>query len=103
MTLIFVPKDAAALALGANKLATKIAAEAKARGQTIEIVRTGSRGAFFLEPLIEVATPQGRIGYGPVSAGDVASLFDAGVLSGGGHSLRIGKPEGEPVSKSPHR
>jgi formate dehydrogenase iron-sulfur subunit len=103
MTLIFVPKDAAALALGANKLAAKIAAEAKARGQTIEIVRTGSRGAFFLEPLIEVATPQGRIGYGPVSAGDVASLFDAGFLSGGGHPLRIGQPEEHPFLKGQTR
>jgi formate dehydrogenase iron-sulfur subunit len=93
MTRISVPKDAAALALGANKLAAKIAAEAKARGQTIDIVRTGSRGAFFLEPLVEVETPQGQIGYGPASAADVPSLFDAGFLSGGAHPLRIGKPE----------
>jgi len=93
MTRIFVPKDAAALALGANKLAAKIAAEAKARGQAVEIVRTGSRGAFFLEPLVEVETPQGRIGYGPASVAEVPSLFDAGFLSGGAHPLRIGRPE----------
>jgi formate dehydrogenase iron-sulfur subunit len=93
MTRIFVPKDAAALALGANKLAAKIAAEAKARGQAVDIVRTGSRGALFLEPLVEVETPQGRIGYGPASAADVPSLFDAGFLAGGAHPLRIGKPE----------
>jgi formate dehydrogenase iron-sulfur subunit len=51
---------------------------------------------FFLEPLIEVETAQGRIGYGPVSASRVASLFDAGLLTGGAHSLRIGKPEEHP-------
>jgi len=96
MTRIFVPKDAAALALGANKVAANIAAEGRARGQNLEIIRTGSRGAFFLEPLVEVETQQGRIGYGPVSAADVASLFDSGFSSGGAHKLKIGKPEDHP-------
>ncbi len=96
MTRIFVPKDAAALALGADKVAARIAAEARARGQNVEIVRTGSRGAFFLEPLVEAETAQGRTGYGPVSPADVASLFDAGFLSGGAHRLKIGKPEEHP-------
>jgi hypothetical protein len=71
MTRIFVPKDAAALAVGADKVAARIAAEAHARGLPVEIIRTGSRGMFFLEPLIEVETAQGRIGYGPVSASGI--------------------------------
>ena len=96
MTRIFVPKDAAALAVGADKVAARIAAEARARALPVEIVRTGSRGMFFLEPLIEVETAHGRIGYGPVSASDIASLFDAGLLTGGAHALRIGKPEDHP-------
>ena len=96
MTRIFIPKDVAALAVGANKVAERVAAEARGRGLTIEIVRTGSRGLFFLEPLIEVETAQGRIGYGPVSAADVASLFDAGFVTGGAQALRIGKPEDHP-------
>jgi formate dehydrogenase iron-sulfur subunit len=96
MTRIFIPQDVAALAVGANKVAAKIAAEAHARGVAVEIVRTGSRGMLFLEPLIEVETPQGRIGYGPVAAADVASLFDAGLVTGGTHALRIGKPEDHP-------
>ncbi|HZM07342.1 MAG TPA: formate dehydrogenase, partial [Methylocella sp.] len=96
MTRIFVPQDVAALAVGANKVAAKIVAEARARGVAVEIVRTGSRGMLFLEPLIEVETPQGRIGYGPVVAADVASLFDAGLVNGGAHALRIGKPEDHP-------
>jgi formate dehydrogenase iron-sulfur subunit len=96
MTRLFVPKDVAALALGANKVAAEITAEARARNLTVEIVRTGSRGMLFLEPLIEVETAQGRIGYGPVSPSDVASLFEAGWLTGGAHPLRAGKPEEHP-------
>jgi formate dehydrogenase iron-sulfur subunit len=96
MTHIFVPKDAAALAAGANKVAAKIAGEAHTRGLPVEIIRTGSRGMVFLEPLIEVETPQGRIGYGPVSAPDVVSLFEASFLNGGPHPQRVGKPEDHP-------
>ena len=59
MTRIFIPQDVAALAVGANKVAAKIAAEARARGLPIEIIRTGSRGMLFLEPLIEVETARG--------------------------------------------
>ena len=96
MTRIFVSKDAAALALGADKVAVKIAAEAQARGAAVEIIRTGSRGMVFLEPLVEVETPAGRIGYGHVKASDVASLFDAGFTAGGAHALGIGKTEDQP-------
>ncbi|HUB62859.1 MAG TPA: NADH-quinone oxidoreductase subunit NuoF [Methylocella sp.] len=96
MTRLFIPQDVAALAVGANKVAAKIAAEARARGLSIEIIRTGSRGMLFLEPLIEVETAEGRIAYGPVAAADVVSLFDAGLVTGGAHPLRIGKPEDHP-------
>jgi len=96
MTRLFVPQDVAALAMGANRVVACLKVEAGARGMPIEIIRTGSRGLFFLEPLIEVETPEGRIGYGPVSAGDVASLFAANFLIGGAHPLRIGKPEEHP-------
>ena len=67
-----------------------------ARGAQIEIIRTGSRGMIFLEPLVEVETAAGRVGYGPVKASDVASLFDAGFLSGGAHALGIGKTDEHP-------
>ena len=93
---IFVPDDVAALALGADKVARAIAAEADKRGVEIQIVRNGSRGMAWLEPLVEVQTAFGRIGYGPVSAADVAVLFEAGFLDGGAHPLRIGKPEEHP-------
>ncbi len=86
-TRIHIPRDAASLALGADEVAAALA------GPDVEIIRTGSRGLFWLEPMIEVATPQGRIAYGPVSAADVPGLRAAGLLQGGAHPLRLGPPE----------
>ncbi|MGC1109523.1 MAG: NADH-quinone oxidoreductase subunit NuoF [Methylovirgula sp.] len=96
MTRVFVPKDAAALAVGADKIAKRIGEIASERGEKVTLVRTGSRGMFFLEPLVEVETEAGRIAYGPVTPRDVASLFDADFLAGGAHPLRIGRPEEHP-------
>jgi len=96
MTRVFIPKDVAALAVGANKVAKAIGDIAAARGKPVSIVRTGSRGMLFLEPLVEVETDAGRIAYGPVMASDVVSLFDADFLSGAPHALRIGRPEDHP-------
>ena len=78
-TRIFVPRDAAARAVGADKVAAAIAEETKRKGLAVEIVRTGSRGLFWLEPLVEVETPGGRIGFGPVTVKDVTSLFADGL------------------------
>ncbi len=96
MTRVFVPKDLAALAVGADKVAKAIADIAGDRGKDITIVRNGSRGMFFVEPLVEVETHAGRIGYGPVALRDIASLFDADFLNGAAHPLRIGRPEDHP-------
>ncbi len=85
-TTVFVPRDAAALALGADTVAGALAPHTT-------IVRTGSRGLFWLEPMIEVATPSGRIAYGPVAATDIPALLAAGLLTGGAHQLRLGSPE----------
>lgn len=89
-TRIYVPIDSTALSLGADKVAKAIAAEAAKRGIAIELVRNGSRGAFFLEPMVEVQTPAGRMAYGPVQPTDVAALFDAGFVTGGQHALSLG-------------
>ena len=86
---IFVPGDASAVALGAEAVARAIAAIAQKRNQPIEIVRNGSRGLFWLEPLVEVTTGSGRIAYGPVTPRDVPELFSAGLLAGGAHRLRL--------------
>jgi formate dehydrogenase iron-sulfur subunit len=92
-TTIYIPGDSGALALGADKVAKAVERELAARGLTATIVRNGSRGAYFLEPMVEVETPSGRIAFGPVKPGDVASLFDANFLSGGQHDLALGDPE----------
>jgi formate dehydrogenase iron-sulfur subunit len=84
---VYVPRDAAALALGADTVAAALAKPG------IDIVRTGSRGLFWLEPMIEVATPAGRIAYGPVTPADVPGLLAAGLLEGGAHKWRLGRPE----------
>ena len=96
---IFVPHDAGALALGADEVERAIVATERRRGIEVEIVRTGSRGLYWLEPMIEVATAQGRIAYGPVHADDIEPLFDAGFLDGGPHPLRLGRPEEVPFLK----
>jgi formate dehydrogenase iron-sulfur subunit len=93
---IFVPCDMMAVALGADRVAAAVAACARRRGLDVRIVRTGSRGLQWLEPLVEVVTPAGRIAYGPVTQADVEGLFDAGWLDGGAHALRHGRPEDMP-------
>src|SRR5690606_16846342 len=90
---IFVPRDSGALALGAEKVAAAIAKELAARGLNAQIVRNGSRGLYWLEPMVEVETAAGRVAYGPVAPSDVASLFDSDFLSGGAHRLFLGEPE----------
>jgi len=100
---IFVPRDAAALALGADRVAKAIAQEIDRRGLDARLVRNGSRGMVWLEPLVEVETERGRIAYGPVKAGDVAGLFDAGLLHGGGHDLCLGLTEEIPFLRQQTR
>ena len=100
---VFVPGDSAALSVGADAVAAAIAGEAQTRGIEIHLVRNGSRGLFWLEPLVEVALPAGRIGYGPVTAADVRALFDAGFLAGADHRLRLGAVAEIPYLKEQRR
>ena len=95
-TRIYVPIDSGALSVGAEAVARAIAAEAVRRGAPVTLVRNGSRGLFWLEPLVEVDTPAGRVAYGPVQAKDVAGLFAAGFLAGGAHPLALGRVEEMP-------
>ncbi len=89
---IFVPGDALAASVGADE----VAASLQSALPEATIVRNGSRGMAWLEPLVEVETPEGRIGYGPVEAGDVPGLLAAGFATGGAHPKRIGRPEEHP-------
>ncbi len=92
MTRAFVPHDAAAIALGADKVAKALAAGGA------EVIRTGSRGMLWLEPMVEIETPQGRIAYGPVKPTDVTSI-----LAGGPHPFRLGRPEDQPYLAAQQR
>lgn len=89
---VFIPGDAAALSVGADAVAREVAAEAARRGFLVEVIRTGSRGLLWLEPLVEMATAQGRVGFGPVRAGEVAGLFEAG-FPAAGHPRALGLVE----------
>src|SRR5712675_1705471 len=71
VTTVYVPRDSSALSLGANGVADAIAVEATRRKVDINLIRNGSRGLYWLEPMVEVATARGRIAYGPISGADV--------------------------------
>ena len=86
---IYVPCDAAALSVGADDVAEAIVKEATRRGTSVRVIRNGSRGMFWLEPLVEVATEKGRVAYGPVTVADVEPMFDAW-LAGTSHPLLLG-------------
>lgn len=96
ITTIFVPCDSAAMALGADEVVDAMHKEAAARGLTIYVQRNSSRGLFWLEPLVEVLTPQGRVAYGPVAFEDVPSLFEADFLRGAKHPLCLGLTDAIP-------
>jgi formate dehydrogenase iron-sulfur subunit len=86
---VYIPRDAAAVCVGADELVAAFEAQAAQRKLDIEIVRNGSRGLLWLEPLVEVVTPNGRVAFGPVEDKDVASVLDA-MVADGPHDLRLG-------------
>ncbi len=104
MTLrIYVPGDAAALSVGAEEVDAAITREIAARKLDAVVIRNGSRGLLWLEPLVEVETPAGRVAYGPVGAGDVPDLFASGFLDGKTHPLHLGLTEEIPFLKNQER
>jgi formate dehydrogenase iron-sulfur subunit len=90
---IYVPFDTTSRSLGADQVANEITQEGEQAGLDIKIVRNGSRGAFWLETLVEVETANGRVAFGPVMPGDVASLFAAGFPGQCDHELSLGETE----------
>ena len=97
---IYIPRDSSALSLGAESVAGIVAVEAARRKADVTIVRNGSRGLFWLEPMVEVETAQGRVAYGPVTARDVAPLFDADFLHGGLTRSAWVRPKKFPICRS---
>ena len=93
MTKVFVPMDSAALSMGANEVAQAISDQATKSGLDVTVVRNGSRGMLWLEPLVEVETETGRVGYANVTADQISDLIAAGFLSGSSHDSCIGLVE----------
>ncbi|WP_405649864.1 formate dehydrogenase beta subunit [Streptomyces sp. NBC_00019] len=87
---VYVPRDSAARSVGADEVAGALQRAATRGDFAIDVVRNGSRGMLWLEPMVEVATPRGRVGYGPVTPEDVDGLLAAGLLDGADHPLRLG-------------
>jgi len=103
-TRVYISRDAAAQALGADETAAALQAAAAARGADIRITRVGSRGMVWLEPLVEVEDSAGRrIAYGPVTADRVPELVAAGLLEAGPHALRLGRVEDQPYFANQER
>ena len=98
MIKVYVPRDSSARSVGADEVAAELS---KLPG--IQVIRNGSRGLLWLEPLVEVETASGRIAYGPVTKTDVASLVAANFLEGGPHALRLGNIEEHPYLKNQER
>lgn len=88
---IFVPMDTTACALGAEAVAAEVAWQASNREVDVELIRNGSRGAFWLEPMVEIEADGDRYAFGPVNRGDVAGLFEAGFPGICQHPLFLGK------------
>tara|TARA_R110001606_G_scaffold399222_2_gene582443 strand:- start:99828 stop:101390 length:1563 start_codon:yes stop_codon:yes gene_type:complete len=104
ITRIFIPCDTTALSMGADRLVALFIAEAEKQDTAIEIIRNGSRGMFWLEPLVEVETKAGRMAYGPVESKDVTSLFESGFITGSQqHPLALGLTEEIPFFKKQQR
>jgi formate dehydrogenase iron-sulfur subunit len=102
-TTVYLSRDSAALAVGANRVAQKIADLAQLNNIEITLVRNSSRGMFWLEPLVEISTPQGRVAFGPVTPESVESIFEQGLGQASCHPLYLGLTEEIPFLKNQER
>ena len=103
MTTVYVPRDSAATSVGADEVAVALERETAVAGREIRLVRNGTRGMLWLEPLLEVDTDRGRIGYGPVRPEDVGDLIAAGALDGAPHELCLGVVDDLPWMRDQRR
>ncbi|MBU2926239.1 NADH-ubiquinone oxidoreductase-F iron-sulfur binding region domain-containing protein [Colwellia sp. 4_MG-2023] len=105
---IFIPRESTAISLGAHDVAQAFTDYSSQHNIDISIIRNGSRGLYWLEPMIEVETPQGRMAYGPVESADVASIIEDitnNILheKQPAHSLALGLTENIPYLKKQTR
>ncbi|MDA1331922.1 MAG: formate dehydrogenase [Proteobacteria bacterium] len=102
-TKIFVPRDSSAIGLGANKVAEALTRVAQSTKADVQVVRNGSRGLIWMEPLVEVETEAGREGYANITSDDVESLFKKVLTDGGDHEKGVGLVEEIPYLKNQER
>ncbi|MDT5078319.1 MAG: formate dehydrogenase iron-sulfur subunit, partial [Mycobacterium sp.] len=100
---VYVPCDSAATSVGADEVADALLRAAARENRPIQLIRNGSRGMLWLEPLVEVATPNGRVGYGPVSPAQVDGLVAAGMFDAADHPSQVGVVEDLPWLATQHR
>jgi formate dehydrogenase iron-sulfur subunit len=100
---VFVPLDSAALSMGADEVAVAIVQCAASQGLDVTLIRTGSRGMLWLEPLVEVETSSGRIGFANISTEAVPELIKSGALETGSHKSSIGLVEEHDFFKNQNR
>ena len=100
---LYVPGDSGAVSVGADAVARVLAEQCRVRNLPVHIVRTGSRGMYWLEPLVEVRVGDERVGYGPLTTSDVPRLLDAGMLTGAVDHLRLGNPDNHQWIRSQQR
>ncbi|MGX5219420.1 formate dehydrogenase beta subunit [Pseudomonas segetis] len=103
MLKLFIPCDSLARAVGADEVATALTREAQLRGLPLELQRTSSRGLYWLEPMLEVESANGRLGFGPVTCADVPSLLDALAAGSNEHPRALGLVEDIAYLKSQQR
>ncbi|MCG8910534.1 NADH-quinone oxidoreductase subunit NuoF [Pseudomonas sp. DP-17] len=103
MLKLFVPCDSVACAVGADEVADALVTEAERRQLPVQIQRTSSRGLYWLEPLVELESADGRLGFGPLTMGDVPALLDALSSDPASHPLSLGPVEEIPYLKSQQR
>jgi formate dehydrogenase iron-sulfur subunit len=103
MPTLYLPCDSLARAVGADEVSTALITQAQERNLPLELKRTSSRGLYWLEPLLEMDTPQGRIGFGPLTADDVPSVLDSLIDEPSKHPLALGLVEELPYLKTQQR
>ncbi|MDE3737033.1 NADH-quinone oxidoreductase subunit NuoF [Pseudomonas resinovorans] len=103
MLRLCIPCDSVARAVGADELAEAVVREAERRQLPIELHRTSSRGLYWLEPLLELEAPEGRLGFGPLTPEDVPALMDALQGDASAHPQALGPVEELPYLKSQQR
>ena len=100
---LYLPRDTTALALGAERVANALLQQARQRELPLQLVRNGSRGLFWLEPLVELEHGGVRMGFGPVTVAAVPALLDALAGDPAGHPLCLGPVDDIPFLKSQQR